>query len=75
MDTLLSKQSQIGPLKNSFRRPSRNDIEVSKYVDLPVLKDIKVLATNEQNAANNHADFLKQWSDLVSKNKHEQNAQ
>lgn len=75
MDALLSQQSQIGLLQNSFRRPSRNDIEISKYVGLPELKDIKVFATNEKDAANNRADFLKQWSDLVAKNKHEKNAQ
>lgn len=65
-ELLVSKECQIALLENAFRRPSRTDIDVSKYVDLPDLGKIKVFATNEDEAATKRADFLARWQAMVA---------
>jgi iron(III) transport system substrate-binding protein len=60
-DFLLSKQVQISLLQNAFRRPSRSDIDVSQYVDMPPLSKIKILPTDEAKAAAGSAAFLARW--------------
>lgn len=51
LDSLLSKEAQIELLKVAFRRPRRNDIKVSEFVELPELVDVKVFTLDEANAA------------------------
>lgn len=65
-DTLLSKDAQIALLKKAFRRPSRDDIQVAKYVDLPEMASIKVFATDEKEAADQRDAFLKRWRSYVA---------
>ncbi len=61
-DALISKDAEIALLQTAFRRPTRSDIEVSKYVALPELADIKVIPVDEKEAAAKRDDFLKRWS-------------
>ncbi|MBU3731972.1 MAG: extracellular solute-binding protein [Beijerinckiaceae bacterium] len=65
-ELLISKECQIALLEGAYRRPSRTDIDVSKYVDLPDLAKIKVFATNEDEAAAKRADFLARWQAMVA---------
>lgn len=65
-ELLISKECQIALLEGAYRRPSRTDIDVSKYVDLPDLGKIKVFATNEDEAAAKRADFLARWQAMVA---------
>lgn len=60
-DLLLSKETQIALLEAAFRRPSRTDIDVPKYVKLPNLKTIKVAPIDEAEAAKQRAAFLAEW--------------
>lgn len=60
-DLMLSKEVQIALLENAFRRPSRSDVDVSKYVDLPAIGSVKVFAIDESDAAAKRDDFLKRW--------------
>ncbi|CAB3673878.1 extracellular solute-binding protein [Achromobacter pestifer] len=60
-DLLLSHQMQLALLQNAFRRPSRNDIDVSKYLDMPSLADIKIIAADEAEAAADRDAFLRRW--------------
>ena len=63
-DLLLSKETQTALLESAFRRPSRTDIDVSKHVELPELKSIKVFLVNEQEAQDKRAEFLARWQTL-----------
>ncbi|MCB1991022.1 MAG: extracellular solute-binding protein [Geminicoccaceae bacterium] len=58
VDMLLSAEAQTALLVNGFRRPSRSDIEVSKYLALPELADVEVFAVDEAAAANEREPFL-----------------
>lgn len=64
IDALLSKEAQIELLKVAFRRPSRSDITVADYVDLPEIGAIKVFALDEAEAAAGRDAFLAAWADL-----------
>jgi iron(III) transport system substrate-binding protein len=63
-DMALSKDAQIALLERAFRRPSRTDIEVGKYADLPELKNIKVFPINDAEAQAKRTEFLAQWQQL-----------
>ena len=63
-DLLLSKDMQVELLERAFRRPSRTDIDVSKHVELPDIKSIKVFPIDEQESQAKRADFLAQWQQL-----------
>lgn len=65
-DTLLSQEVQIALLKDAFRRPSRTDIQVSKYVDLPEMSSINIFRTDEKEAADNREEFLTLWQAAVT---------
>ena len=60
-DMLLAKETQIALLESAFRRPSRNDIDVSKHVALPDLKSIKVFPVDDKEAQDKRTEFLAQW--------------
>jgi iron(III) transport system substrate-binding protein len=64
LDSLLSKEAQIELLKVAFRRPSRNDIKVSEFVELPELAEVKVFELDEADAAKNRDAFLAEWAKL-----------
>ena len=65
-DLLLSKDMQVALLESAFRRPSRTDIDVGKYVALPELKSIKVFPVDDKEAQDKRAEFLAQWQALQS---------
>lgn len=65
-DLLLSKETQIALLESAFRRPSRSDIDVSKYVKLPNISAIKVFAVDEAEAAAKRTQFLADWTAAVA---------
>lgn len=65
-DFFASKELQIALLESAFRRPSRSDIEVGKYVQLPEISKVKVFETNEEEAAAHRTDFLARWAKLVA---------
>jgi iron(III) transport system substrate-binding protein len=65
-DHILSKEVQIALLENAFRRPSRSDIDVKKYADLPNLASVKVFAVNENEAAAKRKEFLDEWTAAVA---------
>lgn len=62
LDAILSKDAQIELLKVAFRRPSRNDIQVSEFVGLPEIKDIQVFPIDEVKAAEERDEFLKDFA-------------
>lgn len=61
IDALLAREMQIALLENTYRRPSRSDIDVSQHVDLPAMDKIKVFGTNEVEAAVQRDAFLARW--------------
>ena len=65
-DLLLAKETQIALLEAAFRRPSRSDIDVSKYVKLPNISAIKVFPVDEAEAAAKRAEFLAGWTAAVA---------
>ncbi|QRI62537.1 extracellular solute-binding protein [Shinella sp. PSBB067] len=64
IDVLLSKDTQIELLKVGFRRPSRSDINVTDYVQMPALDTIKTIPIDELAAADAREGFLKEWDAL-----------
>jgi iron(III) transport system substrate-binding protein len=64
-DHILSKDVQIALLENAFRRPSRTDIDVAKYAELPNFASVKVFALNEVDAAAKRKEFLDEWAAAV----------
>lgn len=65
-DLLVSQEAQIALLEAGFRRPSRSDIELKKYVEMPALSTIKVVAIDETKAAAERTAFLAKWKGLVA---------
>jgi iron(III) transport system substrate-binding protein len=65
-DLMVSKEAQIALLEAAFRRPTRTDIDVSKYVKLPNLKDILSFPVDENEAAAKRAEFLAEWQGYVA---------
>jgi len=63
-DLLLTRETQVELLQSAYRRPSRSDIKVSDYEDLPELADIKTVAIDEQEAARVRTQFLAEWDAL-----------
>jgi iron(III) transport system substrate-binding protein len=64
-DAILSKDTQIALLENTFRRPSRSDIVVSDHVKLPAFGSIKIFTTDEDEAAKQREAFLARWQGYV----------
>lgn len=65
-DMLLSREAQIALLENAFRRPSRKDIDVTKYVDMPPLTAIKIVPTDEAKATAEQSAFLARWQGYLA---------
>jgi len=65
-DLLLAKETQIALLEAAYRRPSRSDIDVSKYVKLPNINAIKVFPVDEAEAAAKRKEFLADWTAAVA---------
>jgi len=65
IDLLLSKEIQIAFLEQTHQRPSRADIVVSQYANLPELADIAIFRTDEAQAAGMRESFLVEWVQLL----------
>ncbi|MDQ7986481.1 ABC transporter substrate-binding protein [Pseudomonas sp. G34] len=65
-DFLASAPVQTEIFKSAFRRPVRNDIDVSTLSKLPSLADIKIITLDDKRMEAERAEFLSQWSELVS---------
>ena len=65
-DHISSREVQIALLENAFRRPSRSDIDVGKYAELPDMKAIKLFSLNENEAAARRTEFLAEWAGAVA---------
>jgi iron(III) transport system substrate-binding protein len=65
-DLFASKELQTALLETAFRRPSRGDIEVGKFVELPEMSKVRIFATDEEDAAAQRSAFLARWSALVA---------
>lgn len=65
-DLLISKEVQTALLEAAFRRPSRSDIDVAKYVALPAIADIKVFPTDETEAAARRGEFITRWQAILA---------
>lgn len=64
LDALLSKDAQIELLKVAFRRPSRNDVKVAEFVNLPEMADVKIFELDEADAAKNRDTFLADFAKM-----------
>jgi iron(III) transport system substrate-binding protein len=65
-DLFASRELQTALLETAFRRPSRADIEVGKFVQLPEMSKVRVFETNEEDAARERTAFLARWAALVA---------
>lgn len=64
---LLSKEAQTAQLVKNFRRPARNDIEVSKLTTLPELSSIKIFPVDSLEAAADYEKVVAAWNAAVAK--------
>lgn len=60
-DILLSKDVQEAALVQTFRRPTRSDIDVAALTDLPNLSDIKIETTDPMKAAAEYENVIADW--------------
>ena len=61
IDTILAKDTQEELLAQSYRRPSRSDIDVSQFVDFPKLEDLTIVDIHGDQDTQGRADFLELW--------------
>jgi len=64
-DVLLSREVQEAELVETFRRPTRSDINVAKLTALPNLSDIKVFDTDPLRAADDYQEIIDGWKKAV----------
>src|SRR5690606_8197142 len=64
-DVLLSREVQEAELVETFRRPTRSDINVAKLTALPNLSDIKVFDTDPLRAADDYQEVIDGWKKAV----------
>lgn len=60
-DFLASREAQEALFKQVYRRPIRQDIDVTKLSSLPAIASVKTIAIDEMKAAANQAAFLGTW--------------
>jgi iron(III) transport system substrate-binding protein len=65
-DAFLSKDVQETLLKETFRRPSRADIQVSKIVKLPELAAVKPLPLDQLAAAKEYDATIAAWNQAMA---------
>ncbi len=65
-DHIVARDTQIALLEESFRRPSRGDIDVRRHVELPNMDSIRVFALDEDDAAAKRTEFLAEWQAAVA---------
>lgn len=64
IDTLLSKETQEQNLEQSFRRPSRDDIDPTQFVEFEKLEDLTVVDIHGDDDEQGRDDFLALWQSL-----------
>lgn len=64
VDVILAKQTQEENLAQSFRRPSREDIDVTEFVDFTPLDELEIVDIHGDEDAQGRQDFLSYWSSL-----------
>lgn len=64
-DILLSREVQEAELVETFRRPTRSDIDVAKLTELPNLSDVKVFETDPLSAAGEYQVVIDGWKKAV----------
>lgn len=64
IDTILSKEAQEENLAQSFRRPSRDDIDVTEFVDFKPLDELEVVDIHTEEDAQGREEFLALWGAL-----------
>lgn len=61
IDTILAKETQEQLLAEAFRRPSRTDIVVSDFVDLPDMESLNIVPIDEDSDEQGREAFLAFW--------------
>lgn len=61
IDTVLAKETQEQNLEQSFRRPSREDIDPTQFVEFERLEDLNVVDIDEEEDEQGREDFLAFW--------------
>lgn len=64
VDVILSRETQERSLEESFRRPSREDIDPSEFVDFERLEDLEIVDIHGDEDEAGREDFLDLWADL-----------
>lgn len=64
IDTILSKEAQEENLAQSFRRPVRDDIDVTEFVDFTALDELEVVDIHADEDTQGREDFLALWESL-----------
>jgi biopolymer transport protein ExbD len=58
--------SALGVIQvETFRRPTRNDIDVAKLTELPNLSDVKVFDTDALQAAEEYKTVIETWQKAI----------
>jgi len=65
-DFLASKDTQTEVFKTAYRRPLRQDIDVSTLTSLPKLSDISIVALDDAEMGAQRDAFIAQWRQLIS---------
>jgi iron(III) transport system substrate-binding protein len=63
-DYIASKECRERVLKENYKRPAREDVDVKSNSTLPDLKGQKLLVVDETEAAKDHAALLSSWKQL-----------
>ncbi|QIM18199.1 hypothetical protein G7066_05170 [Leucobacter coleopterorum] len=62
IDVILSKEAQEENLKQSFRRPVRDDIDPTEFVDFKKLEDLTIVDIHGPEDAKGRETFLSSWA-------------
>lgn len=62
---LASKSVQTNVFKTAYRRPLREDIDVSKLSELPAMSSIKAIPLDDARMGSERAAFIAQWRQTI----------
>jgi len=65
-DFLASRETQTEVFKTAYRRPLREDIDVSTLTGLPRLSDMSIVALDDAEMGAQRDAFIAQWRQLIS---------
>ncbi|MBP6020299.1 MAG: extracellular solute-binding protein [Burkholderiaceae bacterium] len=63
---LASKDLQTEVFKTAYRRPLREDIDVTQFTELPAMQSVKIIALDDGKMAADRSEFLAQWRQIIS---------